>query len=157
MRSSRVGKIVQLLGVPMEDGFRVVEGVDFNQNGTADLRFATFTVYNNLLKDNYKVIYCWGVHLDKQKDGFKYFSVNNLALKDGMPEEGDIEEVLWVIIPLAAKIETKARKIAGRYPVEAIIEMYAGDTVTVNKFGAKPEVYMAVQAGNELLLVKKNR
>lgn len=35
--------------------------------------------------------------------------------------------------------------------------MKAGDTVTVSKFGAKPEVYMAVQAGNELLLVKKNR
>ena len=35
--------------------------------------------------------------------------------------------------------------------------MKVGDTVTVKKIGAKPETYMAVQAGNEMFLVKKNR
>lgn len=74
-----------------------------------------------------------------------------------MPEEKDVEERLWVIIPWSSEIKTSGKRIAGRYPEEAILEMKAGDTVTVSKFGAKPEVYMAVQAGNELLLVKKNR
>ena len=152
-----LGKIVQLLGVPMEDGFRVVEGVDFCKYGTADLRFANLTTYHNPLKDNYKVTYCWGFSLDKQEDGFKDFSVNNLALKDGMPEEKDIEEILWVIIPYSYEIETTAKQIAGRYPEEAILEMKAGDTVVVNKAGAEKETYMAVQAGNELFLIKKNR
>lgn len=152
-----LGKIVQLLGVPMGDGFRVVEGVEFCNLGTADLRFATLISYENPRKNNYKVTYCWGFHLDKQHDGFKDFSVNNCALKDGMPEEKDIEERLWVIIPWSSEIKTSGKRIAGRYPEEAILEMKAGDTVTVNKGGAKPEVYMAVQAGNELLLVKKNR
>jgi len=35
--------------------------------------------------------------------------------------------------------------------------MKVGDTVKVNKAGAVSEIYMAVQAGNELFLVKKNR
>ena len=141
----------------MEDGFRVVEGVDFCKLGTADLRFAHLTVYYNPLKNDYKVTYCWGLALDKQHDGFKDFSVNNLCLNDGMPGEKDVEEILWVIIPWSSEIKTSGKRIAGRYPEEAILEMKAGDTVTVNKGGAKPEVYMAVQAGNELLLVKKNR
>ena len=152
-----LGKIVQLLGIPMGDGFRVVEGVDFCKLGTADLRFANLTLMHNPHKNDYKVIYCWEFHLDKQHDGFKDFSVNNLALKDGMPKERDIEERLLVIIPWSSKINTTCQKIAGRYPEEAILEMKAGDTVTVNKAGAEAETYMAVQAGNELFLVKKNR
>lgn len=152
-----LGKIVQLLGVPMEDGFRVVEGVNFSRFNTADLRFANLTLLENHHKDDYNVTYCWGVHLDKEHDGFKEFSVNNLALKDGMPEEKDVEERLWVIIPHSSKIETTGKRIAGRYPAEAILEIKAGDTVKVNKAGAVPEIYMAVQAGNELFLVKKKR
>ena len=154
-----LGKIVQLLGVPMEDGFRVVEGVDFDIYGIADLRFAKLIAYYNPIprKNNYKVTYCWGFSLAKQHDGFKDFSVNNLALKDGIPEEKDIEQILWVIIPYSDEIETTAKQIAGRYPEEAILEMKAGDTVVVNKAGAEKETYMAVQAGNELFLIKKNR
>lgn len=152
-----LGKIVQLLGVPMEDGFRVVEGVDFCKYGIADLRFAQLTLLYNPKKNDYKVMYCWEFHLDKQHDGFKEFSVNNLGLKDGMPEEKDVEERLLVIIPCSSEIKTNCKKIAGRYPEEAILEMKAQDTVTVNKAGAKAETYMAVQAGNELFLVKKNR
>ena len=152
-----LGKLVQLLGVPMGDGFRVVEGVDFCQLGTADFRFAYLTLLYNPHKSDYKVTYCWEFHLDEQYDGFKDFSVNNLALKDGMPEAKDIEERLLVIIPWSSKIETTCKKIAGRYPEEAILEMKAGDTVTVNKAGAETETYMAIQAGNELFLIKKNR
>lgn len=56
------------------------------------------------------------------------------------------------------QIETSGKKIAGRYPTEAILEMKAGDTLSVNKGGCtKTETYMVVQAGNELFLVKKNR
>lgn len=152
-----LGKIVQLLGVPMGDGFRVVEGVCFCELGIADLRFANLTLFYNPHKNDYKVKYCWEFHLDKQHDGFKDFSVNNLALKDGMPKKRDIEERLWVIIPWSSEIKTTGKKIAGRYYNEAILEMKAGDTVTVNKFGAEAETYMAVQAENELFLVKKNR
>lgn len=155
-----LGKMVQLLGVPMEDGFSVVEGVKFNKLGTADFVFAQLKLGYNPFKDDYEVTYCWQIHnfdADKYNDGFKEFVVNNLALKDGMPEEKDVEERLWVIIPWSSEIKTSGKRIAGRYPEEAILEMKAGDTVTVSKFGAKPEVYMAVQAGNELLLVKKNR
>lgn len=155
-----LGKMVQLLGVPMEDGFSVVEGVKFNKLGTADFVFAQLKLGYNPFKDDYEVTYCWQIYnfdADKYNDGFKEFVVNNLALKDGMPEEKDVEERLWVIIPWSSEIKTSGKRIAGRYPEEAILEMKAGDTVTVSKFGAKPEVYMAVQAGNELLLVKKNR
>ena len=152
-----LGKILQLRGIPMEDGFRVVDGVDFCIYGIADLRFATLISYENPRKNSYKVTYCWGFHLDKQHDGFKDFHVNNCALKDGMPEEKDVEERLWVIIPWSSEIKTTAKKIAGRYPEEAILEMKVGDTVTVQKDSTHPETYMVVQGGNELFLVKKNR
>lgn len=152
-----LGKIVQLLGVPLKNGFEVVEGVDFCRYGTADLGFATLKSLYTPLKNNYKVTYCWEFCLDKEHDGFKDFLVNNLALKEGMPEEKDIEEKLLVVIPYSSTIETTAKKIAGRYPHEAILEMKAEDTVKVSKGDATPETYMAVQAGNELFLVKKNR
>ena len=152
-----LGKILQLKGIPMENGFRVEEGVDFCIYGTADLRFATLTSYENPRKDTYKVTYCWGFHLEKQHDGFKEFHVNNLALKDGMPDKKDVEERLWVIIPWSVEIRTTAKKIAGRYPEEAILEMKLGDTVTVSKGSDAVETYMVVQGDNELFLVKKNR
>ena len=148
-----LGKIVQLLGVPMEDGFRVVEGVEFCKFGTADVRFATLILGNNPWKNDYKVTHCWEFTVEKEDDGFKDILVNNLL----EPEEKDIEERLLVIIPHFTEFKTSCKKIAGRYPEEGIIEMKVGDTVTVNKGGAKPETYMAVQAGNEMFLVKKNR
>ena len=92
-----LGKMVQLLGEPMEDGFRVIEGVKFNKLGTADFRFANLKLGYNPLKNDYKVIYCWefsNFDTDKYNDGFKEFVVNNLALKDGFPDEKEVEERL---------------------------------------------------------------
>ena len=148
-----LGKIVQLLGIPMEDGFRVEEGVDFCKYGIADVHFATLMLGNNPYKNDYKVTHCWEFTVEKEQDGFKEILVNNLL----EPEEKDIEERLLVIIPHFTEFKTSCKKIAGRYPEEGIIEMKVGDTVTVNKIGAKSETYMAVQAGNEMFLVKKNR
>ena len=96
---------------------------------------------------------CWEFTVKKEHDGYKDILVNNLL----EPKEKDIEERLLVIIPHFTEFKTSCKKIAGRYPEEGIIEMKVGDTVTVNKIGAKPETYMAVQAGNEMFLVKKNR
>lgn len=151
-----LGKLVQLLCVPMQDGFTVVEGVDFRWDGKADFEFATLELLYNPFKENYKVIHCWKVYLNKQHDGFKDFLVNNLALKNG-PEEKEVEERLWVIIPHFSKIETTSERIAGRYPTETILEMKSGDIIKVNRTGEEPETYMAVQAGNELFLIKKHR
>lgn len=148
-----LGKIVQLLGVPMEDGFRVKEGINFCKYGIADVLFAKFILGNNPLKNDYKVTHCWEFTVEKEDDGFKEILVNNLI----EPEEKDIEERLLVIIPYFTNFKTNCKKIAGRYPEEGIIEMKVGDTVTVNKGGAMPETYMAIQAGNEMFLVKKNR
>ena len=152
-----LGKLVQLKGIPMEDGFRVNYGVDFCKYGIADLRFATLVLGHNPVKNGYNVIYCWGLGLPESHDGFKEFVVNNLDLVDNKPDEKEIEERLWVIIPYSETIKTTAKKIAGRYPGESILEMQSGDTVTVNKVGADSETYLAVQAGNELFLVKKTR
>ena len=51
-----LGKIVQILGIPMEDGFRVVEGVEFCKYGIADVQFANLILGNNPLKNDYKVM-----------------------------------------------------------------------------------------------------
>ena len=84
--------------------------------------------------------------------------VNAIRMIIAGQKEKDVEERLFVIIPWSAEIKTSGKQIAGRYPEEAIIEMHAGDTVIVTKGSdIESEVYMAVQAGNELLLVKKKR
>lgn len=152
-----LGKIVQLLNVPLKDEFSIVEGIEFCKAGKANLKFASLTLMCNPFKDDYNVTYCWEFLPRKQNDGFKDIWVNNSCLVDSKPEKEIIEERLWLIIPWASKIETTAKKIAGRYPDEAILEMKAGDTVTVNTVCAKEETYMAVQAGNELFLLKKTR
>lgn len=153
-----LGKIVQLKGIPLEDGFKVIYGMDFSRYGTADLRFAQFVLGHNPWKDNYKVVYCWDLVLLEMHDGFKKFRINNHMLVNCNPPEEEVEERLWAIIPLlTGSIKTTAKKIAGRYLNEAILEMHAGDTVEINKACGNPEVYMAVQAGKELFLIKKNR
>ena len=144
------GKIVQLLGVPLEDGFEVKYGVEVNKYRKVDLRFAMLSVAGPV--ENYST-YIWYYMIDKKHDGFIDFIIQNA---NGI-EESDTEDFLFVIIPYSSKIETTAKQIAGRYPEEAILEMHAGDTVKVNKGGAVPETYMVVQAGNELFLIKKNR
>ena len=144
------GKIVQLRGIPLEDGFKVEYGVEVDKYRKVDLRFAMLSVAGHV--ENYST-YIWYYMIDKKHDGFIDFIIQNAT---GI-EERDEEDFLFVIIPHSAKIETTAKQIAGRYPEEAILEMHAGDTVKVCKGGADPETYMAVQAGNELFLVKKNR
>ena len=64
--------------------------------------------------------------------------------------------MLFVIIPYATRIVSNSKKIAGIYSTEAILEMHEGDIVELSK-GVGFETYMAVRAGNELLLVKKTR
>lgn len=98
--------------------------------------------------------YIYGGHLVKEKaDGFKEVLIFN-----GELSEEDKEEYLLVIIPDAIQLKTNSKRIAGRYHDEAILEMYAGDTVEVSKsFNGKGDVYMAVKAGNEMFLIKKSR
>lgn len=149
------GKVVQLLGVPLEDGFEMVygiDGVDFKHSVRHDLSFGEVT-FGNMNPDVTKT-YIYGGHLVKEKaDGFKEVLIFN-----GELSEEDNEEYLLVIIPYAAQLKTEAKKIAGRYPHEAILEMYAGDTVEVSKSSnGSRDIYMAVQAGNEMFLIKKSR
>ena len=71
----------------------------------------------------------------------------------------EVEEYLLLIIPSGAfQLKTTAKRIAGRYAHEAILEMHPGDTVEVSKNINGPRtVYMAVQAEYEMFLIKRNR
>lgn len=149
------GKVVQLLGNPLEDGFQMVygfDGVNFKHNVRHVLRFGEVT-FGNMNPDVTKT-YIYGGHLIKEKaDGFKEVLIFN----DELSEE-DNEEYLLVIIPYAAQLKTEAKRIAGRYYYEAILEMYAGDTVEVSRSSnGSRDIYMAVKAGNEMFLIKKSR
>lgn len=149
------GKIVQLLGVPARNEFKVVYGiggVDFKHSVRHQLNFGEVT-FGNMNPDVSKT-YIYGGHLVNEKaDGFKEVMIFN-----GELSEEDNEEYLLVIIPYAFQLKTNAKKIAGRYPNEAILEMYAGNTVEVSKSSnGKRDIYMAVKAGNEMFLIKKSR
>ncbi len=149
------GKVVQLLGVPAENRFEVsygIDGVDFKHGIRHYLSFGEVT-FGNMDPDVTKT-YIYGGHLVNEKaDGFKEVLIFN-----GELSEENKEEYLLVIIPFATQLKTDAKKIAGRYPYEAILEMYAGDTVEVSKSSTgSRDIYMAVQAGNEMFLIKKSR
>ena len=167
-----LGKIVKLRGIPLEDGFEVEYGIDFQYGCKADFIFANISIVGVDPKPEHYT-YVWSYMVKSVEDGFKEIVIQHA--KEDMYNEKDMEEYLFVVIPHASKIETTAKRIAGRYPTEAILEMHAGDTVKVQKADsgifemhedeligvgvstAEPETYMAVQAGNELLLVKKYR
>ena len=96
-----------------------------------------------------------GYWIKEKGDGFKEITVFN-----GDLEKNDKEEFLLVLIPWANYLKTTATKVAGRYPTQAILEMRAGDTLEVSSYhDAKQDVhvFMAVQAGNEMFLIKKTR
>lgn len=148
-----LGKILQLRGIPLKDGFEVEDGICVCQGGTADFGFATITL--KTIPEKAYSLYICSVTIVDIADGFKKIFFEPME-KEDIPEALS-ESYLLVIIPYASAIETTATKIAGRYPTEAILEMHSGDTVKVNKPGAEPETYMAVRADNEMFLVKKNR
>lgn len=154
------GKIVQLRGVKLEDRFEVEYGIDFTMFRVVDLGFVRLTIIGVRPEtDQNHFTYIWGRYtIEDYGDGYK-----GILLLGVDEEENDIykngtEDSLFVIIPYAEVIETTADKISGRYPTEAILEMHAGDIVKVSKgTNAITETYMAVQAGNEMFLIKKNR
>ena len=149
------GKIVQLRGVPLEDGFEVEYGVALHQDCTVDFESARISAVG-ISDVKKKCIYCGAYVISKLHDSFADILLPVFDEKYLNPNV-DIEDYLLVIIPYSSKIETTAKKIAGRYSTEAFLEMHAGDTIKVCKVGANPETYMAVQAGNEMFLIKKNR
>ena len=147
-----LGKIVELRGIPLENGFEAVYGIAVPWTGRKDIGFAQIELTTNRFNTIQEITYIYDYEVTKQHDGFKNILVRNLK-----PKKEDSEEYLFVIIRYSQVIETTATKIAGRYPCEAILKMHVGDTVKVNKACSDSETYMAVQAGNEMFLVKKNR
>ena len=147
-------KIVELRSIPLKNGYEIIYGADFDQEDKVDFGFSKLFLGTGYMKPVHET-YAHGHMLMKEKDLFKDFLLNNT---ENEIDPNEIEEQLLVIIPYSTIIETTSKKIAGRFPTEAILEMRSGDTVKVSKGSKKEsETYMVVQAGNELFLVKKNR
>ncbi len=154
-----VGKIVRLEGISGKSGFEVLYGFD-DMPTTRHIpvkEFSTFLgsiSFGNLNPDVSRTYIKGGHIITDRKDGFK----DILIFNDNLSKE-DNENYLLVIIPYATQLISTSKKLAGRYYSEAVLEMYPGDTVTVSKSLAKEdrEVFMVVQAGNELFLIKKTR
>lgn len=149
------GKMVQVLPNPIEGGFRAVYGID-NVESKHQLRNALRLTFGNISFNNMspnvtKTYICGGYTVKKTAKNFKEILIFN-----GDLSQEDNEEFLFVIIPYANKIKTKSKKIAGKYPQEAILEMHEGDTLELSKNGKK-DIFMAVKAGNEIFLIRKSR
>ena len=144
------GKLVQLRGKKAEAGYEVVYGIDKSIDGRYGLTFGSISFGS----ENETTTYIYGGYIIEDKtDGYK-----NVLIFNGELESSDKEKYLLVVIPYAAQLKTNSKKIAGRYYYEAILEMHNGDTVEVSKNSVgKRDVYMAVQAGNEMFLIKKER
>ena len=142
---NKFGKVVRILGLPLDESFEVLYGLETTRY---DLGFASIC---RLKGQN--PIYFKRAYIDAKNDKKKEINIFDAQL-----DEDDVEDTLLVIIPYAGQLVSSAEKIAGRYPTEAVLVMHAGDTVEVSKsYSGRRTVYMAVQVGNELFLVKKNR
>lgn len=152
-----IGKLARLEGIPGENSFKVFYGVDLEPNGRDFSIFYPIT-FPNLsfanLDPKVSKTYIKGDYIITDKpDGFKDILIFNSDLS-----QDDKEDYLLVIIPYAAQLHSTSKKVAGRYFQEAVLEMRPGDTVEVSKsFTGNREVFMVVQAGNELFLIKKTR
>ena len=154
-----VGKIVRLLGVPMSEEYEVQYGIPETKNGIyKKLQFATIRLDNLSSAGGVEppFTYFYGNYkIEDGKDGYKTILIFNKA-KEDLPQDA-IEDTLLVIIELSW-FDTSAKKIAGKQDYEAILEMHAGDTIYCAKgLNYNKQVFTAVQVGNELMLIKKNR
>lgn len=151
------GKVVQLLGKEFDNGFKVIYGIHttvFKCVYRHNLNFAEID-YAYCSPEATRTYIRGGHHVKEKGDGFKKITVYNDFL-----EKDEKEEYLLVIIPFANYWKSNAKRIAGRYPQEAILEMRAGDTVEISKnYNGRENVYvyMVVEAGNELFLIQKTR
>lgn len=151
------GKLVTLTGVELSSDFNVCYGLpDELSKKLKRYELAFANVEFSCGRPDATVTYIYSGHWVREKgDGFKEIMVFN-----GELERDDKEEYLLVIIPRANYLKTTATKIAGRYPNEAILEMRAGDTLEVSCwYDARQDVhvYVAVEVGNEMFLIKKTR
>lgn len=151
------GKLVHLIGSPVENGFRAVYGinnVEFNYLiSHSSIMNSGNVVFANSNPRATKTYINGGYVVKKNANGFKEILIFN-----GELEKDAEEEFLLVVIPHAGKIKTKSKKIAGKYPYEAILVMHEGDTLQISKSSSsKVEVFIAVKAGNEMFLIKKSR
>ena len=141
----KFGKVVRILGLPLSDGFELLYGLETNRY---ELGFASICRLKGGDPTYFKRVYI-DVKEDKRKE---------INIFDAQLEDEDVEDTLLVIIPHAVQLISSAKRLAGRYPTEAILAMHVGDTVELSKnCTGRRTVYMVVQAGNELFLVKKNR
>lgn len=144
------GKLVQLRGKKAQADYEVVYGIDNRIAGRYGLAFGNIS-FGDM---SATTTYIYGGHIVEEKtDGYK-----DVLIFNGELESSDKEEYLLVIIPYAAQLKTDSKRVAGRYYYEAILEMNNGETVEVSKnLDGKRKVYMAIQAGNEMFLIKKER
>lgn len=153
------GKVVQLIGIPLEDEFKTIYGID-DIDSEIDARYGTrndlgFGRVSFANPDATKTYISGGHLVEDEGDGFKEVIIFN-----GELSKEDQEEYLLVIIPrVIGYLKTEAKRVAGRYiHQEGILEMHDGDTVEVSKGDEEcTQIYMAVKAGNEMFLIKKSR
>lgn len=163
----RIGKIARIkTNFSGDDYFRVEYGFKKEEivfGEYTGLKFATIKFCGRFYCPSFKEQYdenvytqiCGGHWVEDLEDGFKKVVIcNSRELL-----ENEEEEYLLVIIPCVNKYEAPEKRIAGRYPEEAILVLKPGDELILygNNNNNNKEKFMAVKAGNELFLLKKRR
>ena len=152
-----LGKIVQLRPIHLEKGFFVTYGVDKLPFDVRDFRFARLR-FEELSASYHKTYIMGGYSIKDQGYGFKQIILSGCDDDIIANHKDEVEEYLFVIIPMARDIITNAEKVAGLYPEEAILVMHNGEIVEVShpQFDSV-ETYVATKVGKEMFLLKKNR
>lgn len=140
------GRILWISMNSQRDGFDVIEGIKGMEitDNRINLGFSEITFSN--IGDSTTYI-TGGYKIDQKREGFKKIFLFNKEISSG----DYMEEYLLVIIPFAWDIKTTARKIAGVYPTEAIIDMGDKDKLEISRDGIK-KTYIASKVGEKIIL-----
>lgn len=156
-----IGKLVQVVKKPLSDEFETIYGMECGNTGRCLLDFAEvmFNDASGLSPTCY--IQHAGYEVLSGDDNFKQILIYN-----GRVLEEDEESYLLVVVPFGLHgFSSTAKRIAGRYPYEAILEMHEGDILEVTPFHCgkvgksfiPSQKFVATRAFNEMFLVKKTR
>ncbi len=148
-----VGKIVQLLGIPLQKGFQVVYGIYGIDPEHSDRKLDFGTITFQRLDLEASKTHFNGYFIEQIFDGL----MEKLVISNCEIEKDDEESSLMVIIPELSKLKTKSKRIIDEYSNEAILEMYEGDTVEVSRsVNGDSEVYKAVKKGRKMFLIQES-
>ena len=147
------GKIAFINAIPRSTKFEVEYGLPQSCNGIYTAPNVKIFVKENFRDGSEKkpcISFYGSYEVSGKGDEIKTISIDNTK-KEEIPENAYVDTLLVVI--KFGWFETTAKRVAGRYSYDAVLEMHKGDTVTISKGMNYPkQTFEVIESGKELFL-----